>query len=484
MIPETTKEKLVETIEQFDHSLRDTPDWSDWERNENHKYAISFNNRLYPVKKIISLATGATRSSFSGGEESNRYLIKKGFSVVKLRDDNSNAYSGEDVLGKSEPDMEIKSLIKSVANTGFSFEPWQIAAYVAALRTKPFVILAGVSGTGKSKLPSLVAKLTGADARLLPVRPDWTDSSEVLGYIDLQGAFRPGTLLQFAKEASENRNKQFVCIMDEMNIARVEHYFAEILSRLEDRRVSDMGGYESGPLVSQRLPESDKVWSDQGLPANFSIVGTVNMDESTYGFSRKVLDRAFTIELSDIDLSSWNSVNHEELVLKQWPVQAWYPIAIQLGELVIKNEERDIITQIISSLSEINRFLIHAQLQVGYRTRDEIILFVLHSREMISSFITRQGEKVSPLDLALQMKILPRIAGGSGAIRRTLLELLGWAYNGKAFQEEDQADEIIKIWESTGRYGSLKAAQFPRTASRLCLMWERLRNEGFTSFWL
>ena len=74
----------------------------------------------------------------------------------------------------------VSRVIKAIAESGFYFEPWQIAAYITALRTKPFVILAGVSGTGKSKLPALVAKVTGGVSKLLPVRPDWTDSSDVL----------------------------------------------------------------------------------------------------------------------------------------------------------------------------------------------------------------------------------------------------------------------------------------------------------------
>ena len=95
----------------------------------------------------------------------------------------------------------MEALIEAIAARGFVYEPWQVAAYVTALRTKPFVILAGVTGTGKSKLPALVEAATGGTARLIPVRPDWTDPADVLGYTDLQGRFRPGSVLRAAREA-------------------------------------------------------------------------------------------------------------------------------------------------------------------------------------------------------------------------------------------------------------------------------------------
>jgi len=378
----------------------------------------------------------------------------------------------------------VDRVIKAVASCGFYFEPWQIAAYITALRTKPFVILAGVSGTGKSKLPALVAKITGGESKLIPVRPDWTDSSDVLGYCDLQGNFRPGPLLEFARAAEGQRDRHFTCILDEMNLARVEQYFAEVLSRIEDRQRTEGGGYASGPLVSIALNERDAGWMRQGLPPNLAIVGTVNMDESTHGFSRKVLDRAFTIELSDINLEVWEKASSGPVETIPWPVEAWYPRAVRLGDVDPGQETLSVTREVVQSLTEINSFLAQAQLQVGYRVRDEIVLFVLHAREIAASFATRDGGTVDPLDLAFLMKILPRIAGGSNAVRQVILQFLGWAYRGQGFRTEEEAAPVTELWESSGRRGSLAGARFPRTAARLCLMWDRLLNEGFTSFWL
>jgi hypothetical protein len=116
---------------------------------------------------------------------------------MQTRDESSTMVAP--ALHDNETDHDISSGVRAVIDfieaEGFIFQPWQIAAYITALRTKPFVILAGISGTGKSKLPALVAKATAGVSKILPVRPDWTDSSEVLGFMNLQGSFRPGELL-------------------------------------------------------------------------------------------------------------------------------------------------------------------------------------------------------------------------------------------------------------------------------------------------
>lgn len=392
----------------------------------------------------------------------------------------------EPKLGIAE---SMTALIAEIEARGFVYQPWQVAAYVTALRTKPFVILAGVSGTGKSKLPMLVAELTGAVApRRVAVRPDWTDGSDVIGYVDLQNKFRPGVVLQEMRTASMNSHRYHICLVDEMNLARVEHYFAEFLSAVEDRRPAEIGGFESTPIITQQLPDNTGEWDEQGIPANLGIVGTVNMDESTHGFSRKVLDRAFTIELSDIDLSGGVGKKSDAKSKGNpvaWPAEIWSCIAARIDDLDLNDQrnQRDV-TQTIETLQKVNESLIHAQLQVGYRTRDEIAIFVVNAREIRKSFTTSDGSDVDPMDLALMMKILPRIVGGSNSIRRVLLGLIGFATSGSPLAADGDPTSIVETWERQGRPGSYPGARYPRTTSRLCLMWERLEVEGFTSFWL
>ncbi len=305
----------------------------------------------------------------------------------------------------------------------------------------------------------------------------------MLGYVDLQGAFRPGRLLSFAQDAGDNQGTHYVAIIDEMNLARVEHYFAEVLSGIEDRQAVPSGGYQSCPLLNVTLGEADAAWKTQCFPANLAIVGTVNMDESAHGFSRKVLDRAFTLEFSDIDLNNWGSAG-VSIAPQRWSAKMWQPRAITLGELHGLNPDEMVqVEGVIALLTAINRILVQAQLQVGYRTRDEIALFTLHAQDVRQYFVTRSDESVDPLDLALLMKVLPRIVGGSLAIRRVLLELATWAIDGGARANED-IQAVVLPWVEAGRPSALPKARYPRTAARLCLMLDRLQSEGYTSFWL
>lgn len=381
--------------------------------------------------------------------------------------------------------MEV--LLDDIAALGFIFQPWQVAAYVTALRTKPFVILAGVSGTGKSKLPNLVSQLTGGLSTRISVRPDWTDSSDLIGYVDLQGEFRPGVFLKTAAEADQSPQQYFVSLIDEMNLARVEHYFAEVLSTIEDRQPASGGGFVSQPLFARNSGSELGDWASQRIPANLGIVGTVNMDECSHGFSRKVLDRAFTIELSEVDLSLDSAIptNEPSRVPQVWPIRFWHCTASRFSEVdhsssvFIQNAERA-----TNLLQQINDCLVRSQLQVGYRTRDEVILFLINASEISDAFCTREGSRVDPLDVAIMMKILPRLVGGSNAIRATINGLLGLCMQGRPFTGEDEADGILSEWENARRPDSLTDAKLPRTAARLCLMWERLLSEGYTSFWL
>ncbi|WP_051288670.1 AAA family ATPase [Mycobacterium sp. URHD0025] len=368
-------------------------------------------------------------------------------------------------------DANLKDVIEYISRTGFTFQPWQVATFVTALRTKPFLILAGISGTGKTKLPQLVAEATGAKAVVVPVRPDWTDSSDLLGYERLNRDFVPGRLLAMCEMAIKDAATQYMFILDEMNVARVEYYFAEVLSVMESRRrgpdnviVSDVLN-ASAPDKSGSDPQGPD-WSSVYLPSNVAIIGTVNMDETTHGFSRKVLDRAFVLELSEVDLAAYGTSSGPSPEPAHWDASLWSPSYLRMSD-VADPTSNQVIVDAVNTLVRANESLQRAQLQVGFRVRDEVALFCLNAAASQEHFVDGDESVIAPLDLCLSMKVLPRLQGGGALLRDVLEDLKGWT----SAKNDDESD-------SEGPSG------FRRTRERVELMQERLAQTGFTSYWV
>jgi hypothetical protein len=373
----------------------------------------------------------------------------------------------------------VAEVVDFVARRGFVFEPWQVAAFITAVRTKPFVILAGISGTGKSKLPALIAEATDASCPVIPVRPDWTDSGELLGFERLSGEFVPGPLLHIAREAMEHPEREHFLLLDEMNIARVEYYLAEVLTHIEERRRGSSGFLESAPLTpGAPLDHDGTAWNNVVFPSNLCLVGSVNMDETTHGFSRKVLDRSFVLEFSEIDLSKTETSGNP--TARPWGAVDWAQPYLGLGEYPTPDDPT--VLRVIATLTVLNDYLSAVQLQVGYRVRDEIALFCVHARECGDSFGRSGGRQVDPLDLAVAMKILPRLQGGGATIRRVLKELLAWAEGPDVQPTDEEIVDDEAEFEPTEERTS--GDRFPTCAERLRLMIARHDESGFTSYWL
>lgn len=398
--------------------------------------------------------------------------------------------------GGTTPMNEISRILhlvhEYVTARGFYFTLPQIAAFYCALRTKPFVILAGISGTGKTRLPRLFAEAIGAELRLEAVRPDWADSADLIGYRDLKERFRPGRLLTFARQASESPTVPHFFVLDEMNLARVEHYLADVLSKIESRRP------EGDSVVTDRLVAPEElnddpaapIWREIGLPENLFIIGTVNIDETTHGFSRKVLDRAFTLEFSEVDLSYFGPETTPNTPTE--PVTnglaSLKPLALTPAGLT-SARHLEIRSRVVELLNRVNTSLQKVQLQVGYRVRDEACLFVCHAGEVPDIF-----PEDSAFDYVLCAKILPRIHGGAAALHQVMLDLLQLS-----LRDEPSAPAIKQLREliNETRRGDLSLRQllesrpsgaevsrYPLTADKLFIMLERLDRDGYTSYWL
>lgn len=305
---------------------------------------------------------------------------------------------------------------------------------LTAIKTKPFILLAGISGTGKSRLVRTLAYKTcnkeelrtdknkPGNFELIPVRPNWHDSSELMGYVSrINGEkYIITSFLKFIAKAWKHLDVPFFLCLDEMNLAPVEQYFAEYLSIIETRQaqngklVTDFliskASFENHKLYTTLLSDLDleqKEFSDGiSIPSNLVVIGTVNMDETTHSFSRKVLDRAMTFEMNNIDLNAGL-----DLTQNDWRYPPTYISSNEvLGEYTAGaevvnefNESRDVIEFLI----KINTELEGTPFKIAYRVRDEFLIYCYYA--------SLNQTDSNWLDIALDemtcMKILSRIEG-------------------------------------------------------------------------
>ncbi|WP_409342856.1 MrcB family domain-containing protein [Paenibacillus sp. MBLB4367] len=407
--------------------------------------------------------------------------------VSELNPDDTSSIEEEQEPVDMRPVSEIIQSIKShIQNKGFTYPEHLIENFYLSLKTKPFVILAGISGTGKTKLVKLFADALGATEAnkqftLIPVRPDWSDPSDLIGYKDLSNVFRPGKLTEVLVEASkrENSSKPFFICLDEMNLARVEHYFSDMLSILETQRWVD-GRIETDTVVPQEI-----LGTAAGLgynksviiPDNVFIIGTVNMDETTHPFSKKVLDRANTLEFNYINLQDYPELNAEAEpeTLGQVPSSFLRADYLNLQEAYANYTE--ISKRTTEKLVKINDILEEIHSHIGFRVRDAVCFYMIYNQR----FGLMPEERA--FDLQLLQKILPRIQGSSQSVKRVLVELMLMCLGLKKNVEElvNDASELYKPWR---RYADAPQAVYPQSARKIAYMLRRLEDDGFTSFWI
>ena len=373
-----------------------------------------------------------------------------------------------------EKEMTIKekvAAIKSyIAARGFNYEGDLIENFYLSLKSKPFVILAGTSGTGKTRLVKLFAEAIGAQMKLVPVRPDWSDSSDLFGHTDLSNDFHPGAIIDFIKKAEWNKDTPYFICLDEMNLARVEYYLSDILSIIETRDRKANGRIETDPLLDEtyfKKTEDQNKYGRVYLPENLYIIGTVNMDETTFPFSKKVLDRANTIEFSFVDLRSRPAAGGTKVV------QTLDNSFLRTDYLYLSEcDDEDLIDGVCFNLEELNQILVKANLHVGYRVRDEISFYMMNNKK--TGLLTEE----TAFDHEIMQKILPRIQGSSAAIKDVLSELfIKCAGDYTGFAGAAAYEQMVSFLNS-------KSCIYPNSAKKIAFMMRRYEEDGFTSYWL
>lgn len=195
----------------------------------------------------------------------------------------------------------LKRLERAARNKGLLYSTRDLINFHVALKVSCLVILAGMSGTGKSGLVRLYADAMGLpkeQAVMIPVRPSWMDDSDLLGYLDMKNMiYRPADtgLAELLVDAARHPEKMYIVCFDEMNLARAEHYFAQFISVLEQEEHRVIRLYN--PSLMPRIYNSASYPAEIPVGRNVIFTGTVNVDESTYHFSDKILDRANVITL-------------------------------------------------------------------------------------------------------------------------------------------------------------------------------------------
>ncbi len=357
---------------------------------------------------------------------------------------------------KQVKEDDINMEIKYYANTD------SYRTFINALRTKPFLLLAGISGTGKSQKVQELAFMTCPKGELrneggttpgnyclVEVKPNWHDSTELLGYYSaLSGKYELTDFIRFAYKAAQNKDMPFFLCLDEMNLAPVEQYFAEYLSVMETRkkvgkdilsqyllRKEVFGNCElqdeNGDLYSEKDAEIITYLKEKGLtlPDNLFVIGTVNMDDTTHQFSRKVIDRAFTIEMNGGKMSEMFSPESKMLLEyrdEPIPLEAFKAEFVRAYEVLDDTrfaKYKDVISTRIPALlgdsdgtaeaDSINGILNETPFRVSYRVQNELVLYLSILIERVNFPEPNQIEGlIGEATLAILLeKVLPRVQG-------------------------------------------------------------------------
>ena len=376
--------------------------------------------------------------------------------------------------------------------------------YITAIKSKPFLLLAGISGTGKSRIVRELARACWdvdseeykahkpKNFEMVQVKPNWHDSSELIGYVSRIDGVRyvVGPFLKFMVKAIQDPNTPYFLCLDEMNLAPVEQYFAEFLSVVESRKVDKDGNVVTDPLVDYSSTEEYKSLIDQlfcddaerkayltevggkrlTIPQNLIVVGTVNMDETTFSFSRKVLDRAMTIEMNKVDLKGGLTNRHDNIG------------KIEFADIIGKAVEgvdvyaahKGMCDRAIGYLESINVALDKTPFKVAYRTRNELLLYVVNNLSWKTDDELEDFVIARALDEITCMKILTRIEGDETKVSANFLDNLGNAIKSGLVEIDKDLLQANKSHKGD--------AYQPISLDKLDEMKERLKS-GYTSFW-
>ena len=466
--------------------------------------------RLYTVNLLLRSDGRIYLNGLKQGSFSLRNFLVQEFSLLVFE----RPVNGQNELRiVYDRNLEEKESVSIAQGLGTILDtPYR--QYITAIKSKPFLLLAGISGTGKSRIVRELARSCwdkGSEEykaqkprnfEMIQVKPNWHDSSELFGYVSrINGeTFIVGPFLKFMVRALKEPDVPYFLCLDEMNLAPVEQYFAEYLSVIESRKLIDDGTIETDPIVdfestdayhslitqlfTKKNEEEDRrlFLSKEGgkrlsIPPNLIIVGTVNMDETTFSFSRKVLDRAMTIEMNEVDL--WGGLTDRYESIEQQSVETLIGSAVEGVDVYASHQE--VCDTCLTYLQKVNRELEDTPFKVAYRTRNEVLLYVVnnlpYNKSADGTTLSQEYVIARALDEITNMKILSRIEGDESKVRKELLNRVEESIkeglesiSGRQYEAEsvEQDDNLIEK--------SISIAKLKE-------MTKKLTNSGYTSYW-
>lgn len=364
---------------------------------------------------------------------------------------NRKSYTSEVINYENE--KQVFAVLKNNAKAcGLNFNSDDLINFYTSVKSSRLTIIEGISGTGKSKLVDLYGRTLGLDDNghmlIVPVSPGWTDDTDILGYLDnssMQYKESSIGLVSFLVEASKYPDKPFLVCFDEMNLAKVEYYFAQFISILEND-VNNRILRIYNPKEEINVTNADEYPAEIRLGENIIFCGTINVDESTYRLSDKVLDRANLIKLQDSDFSVYDDER---------------PVFIVVDvTLVDKPKPQGLTDDELSLLDELNEKLknVNPRFCFAHRVVNQISRYLDAIPE---NEIDYTREKA--LDKLIVQKILPKVRGTEEQVR----DLIGY------IEDDNYVSGVIDKYLNDGK------VEYPVTRKALKEKAKELRNYGY-----
>lgn len=480
----TEEGKSINTFTQVWNARKDVP-----QKNGKIDKRFYFNGLLKDVlftdHKGVQHKTKFTIRNYFAGGYSDLHIIKANDGIFDIRISNANVPTYD----SKEDGFEEITLPSSYASSFYR-------PYITAIKSKPFLLLAGISGTGKSRIVRELARACwgkGSEEynaqkpknfQMVQVKPNWHDSSDLIGYVSRvsgKAEYVAGDFLRFVAKAWEDKDTPYFLCLDEMNLAPVEQYFAEYLSVVESRKSHEDGTVTTDPI----LEKVDEEWyynltaslttdenvrkqfneSGISIPQNLIVVGTVNMDETTFSFSRKVLDRAMTIEMNEVDLHGGLTERNEQI--------GKLGKADLIGNAVegvdVYADNKEVCETVLTYLEAVNAVLNGTPFKVAYRTRNEFLLYVVnnlpYNKDENDADLDQGYVVARALDEITSMKVLSRIEGDDIKVSDKLLDQLS-----KTIE-----DGLKTVSGEEHTIDSISLAKLKEMKAKLA--------SGYTSFW-